>query len=41
MLFKKWSGMKTKAHYNKKVLQGEWVLIVNQVINPYADDLNT
>lgn len=33
--------MKTKAYNNKKLLQGEWILIVKKVINPYVDGLNT
>lgn len=41
MLFKKYSGVKAKAHYNEKLLQGEWILIVKKVINPCVDGLNT
>lgn len=41
MLFKNCWGMKTKAHCNEKLLQGEWILIVKKVINPYVDGLNT
>lgn len=33
--------MKTKAHYNEKLLQEEWILIVKKVINPYVDGLST
>lgn len=33
--------MKTKADYNEKLLQGDWILIVKKVINPDVDGLHT